>query len=95
MVILGYCSWRNKPVGPIFFTGICINLITQSLLWVVLNVFFRHYLIILFMAEGFIWFVEALCLYLFKPNRLGFGEAILLSFLMNIASFAAGWLLPV
>lgn len=94
-VVLGYCSWRKKPARSIFFSSVFINLLTQSLLWVALNFFFHNYLLVLFLTEGFIWLIEAFLLFVFKPNRFGFQEAMLLSLFMNLASFISGWFLPV
>lgn len=94
-VALGYSLWREKPVRPILFTSIIANLVTQSLLWVVLNLFFRQYLIVLIIAEILIWFIEGLLLYLVPANRLDLQEAVIFSFTMNLASFALGWFLPI
>ena len=95
IIVVGYSIWRAKPLGPILLTSVCGNLITQSFLWVVLNLFFQRYLITLFVAEIFIWLVESLLLYFVPANRLRFVEALLLSLGMNLASFTLGWFLPV
>jgi len=95
VVATGYSIWRSKPVRPILFTSICANLITQSLLWVVLSVFFRYYLGALLLAEVLIWMIESAVLYAIPANRLRFSAALLLSLGMNLASFALGWFLPV
>ena len=95
VVVLGYSLWRKKPLQPILFTSICGNLITQSLLWVMLNVFFQNYLVTLFGAEILIWIIEAFLLYVVPANQLSFKEAILLSLGMNGSSFAIGWFLPI
>lgn len=93
-VVLGYSIWRKKPVRPILFTSVGVNLITQSFLWVTLNVFFQHYLIALLVAEILIWMIESILLSYFPENRLRFAEALLLSLSMNLASFVFGWFLP-
>ena len=93
-IALGYCVWRQKPIRPILLTSICANIITQSLLWLVLNVFFQQYLIALLVAEIFIWGVEGLALYFIQANQLQPAEALSLSLAMNLASFAIGWFLP-
>jgi hypothetical protein len=85
---------RRKSLAPILFTSIWANLITQSFLWVVLSLFFQHYIITLFIAEIFIWMIESLLLYRFSANQLDLQEAVLISLLMNLASFALGWFLP-
>jgi Na+/melibiose symporter-like transporter len=93
-VVIGYSLLRKRPIQPILSTSLCANLITQSLLWMALNVFFRHYLIALLMSEIAIWVIESFLLYFVPANRLGFIEATLLSLSMNLASFALGWSMP-
>jgi hypothetical protein len=94
LIVLGYCTWRKKPVRSLLITSIFINLLTQSLLWVVLNLFFQQYLITLLISEILIWLVESALLYLFPANQLRFVEALFLSLGMNLTSFALGWFLP-
>jgi len=94
IIVAGYCIWRRKSPGPILFTSIWANLITQSFLWVVLSLFFQHYIITLLIAEIIIWMIESLLLYRFSANQLRLQEAVLISLLMNLASFALGWFLP-
>ena len=91
----GYAVWRKKPLGPILLTSITANLITQSLLWIGLNLFFREYLFTLLAGEILIWLIESFLLNYFPANRLGLWEAVLLALLMNLGSFAIGWFLPV
>ena len=93
-VAMGYSVWRRTPVPPILFTSAGINLITQSFLWIVLDLFFRHYLLTLFIAEILIWMVESVLLYSVSANRLRLTEAILLSLGMNLTSLVLGWFLP-
>jgi hypothetical protein len=93
-VAVGYSLWREKPIQSILYTSLCINLITQSLLWIVVNYFFQHYLIALLVSEFLIWVFESLALYVVPANQLRFIEAIILSLSMNLASFALGWFLP-
>lgn len=95
VVVIGYSFGRRKPLRSILLTSICGNLLTQSLLWIVLNLFFSSYLITLLIAEVLIWLVESLLLYSIPANRLRFSDAIVLSLMMNLASFAFGWVLPV
>lgn len=91
----GYCFWRGKPLAPILLTSLIANLVTQSLLWIGLNIFFQWYLIALLIAEILIWWIEGFVLYYFAANKLRIREAIFLAFLMNVGSFALGWFLPV
>jgi hypothetical protein len=92
---LAYSIWRTKPTVPILLTSIFANLITQSLLWIGLNLFFRHYLVTLFVAEILIWIIESVLLYLFPANHLDLKESTLLSLMMNLTSFGIGWFLPI
>ena len=94
-VVAAYAVWRRKPALPILLTSICGNLITQSLLWLILRIFFNQYLFALIVAEFLIWILESLLLYIVRLNHLSLHEALLLSLLMNSASLASGWLLPV
>ena len=95
IVCLVYSIWRKKPIRPILFTGICVNLVTQSFLWIVLNLFFRNYLVTLLIAEILIWMIESVLLWYIPANHLRFAEAIFLSLIMNLASFVPGWFLPI
>ena len=94
-VCLGYSIWRKKPPGPILVTSVIANLITQSLLWMALNIFFQHYLAALLLAELLIWLVESVLFFVFRWNQLTFRESLFLSLLMNLSSFGIGWFLPV
>jgi len=91
---LAYSVWRRKPVGPIFITSVLANLLTQSLLWIALNLFFQHYLTALFIAEILVWIIESVLLYCLRFNRLNAGESLCISLIMNLSSFAFGWFLP-
>lgn len=95
VIVLAYALWREKPVGRLLLTSLLANILTQSMLWVVLNLFFAHYLSALIISEIFIWLIEGLILRLFPGNRLRWREAILLSLAMNLTSFGLGWFLPV
>jgi hypothetical protein len=95
MVVVGYSLWRRKPTSPILFTSICGNLITQTLLWIVLKLFFRNYVMTLIVAELSIWIIESLLLVSVSANKLRFADAILLGLGMNLFSFGLGWFLPI
>jgi hypothetical protein len=95
VVCLGYSIWRMKPIGSIFITSIFANLITQSLLWSTLNLFYNHYLITLCVAEILIWVIESFMLYGLRFNQLKVRDAFVLSLMMNLSSFGIGWFLPV
>ena len=90
-----YSLLTKKPVQPILLTSIGGNLITQSFLWAVVNLFFQHYLIAFILSELLIWMVESALLYYIPANRLQIAGAMLLSLGMNLTSLVAGWFLPV
>lgn len=94
-VAAGYSLWAKKPVKTILLTSICGNLVTQSLLWTALNLFFRSYLVTLLIAEILIWIIESILLHSIHSNHLNLKEASLLSLGMNGLSFALGWFLPI
>ena len=94
-VIAAYAIWRRKPLKQLLLSSFCANLFTQSILWVVLNGNPSHYLVTLLIAEICIWGMEAFILYIYRYNQLRLREAMLLSLVMNLASFGIGWLLPV
>jgi len=95
LVVTAYCLWRRKPARSLLLTSIGINILTQSLLWLGLNLFFKQYLLALMVAEVIIWGMESILLYSVTSNGLQLKEAVLLSLGMNLSSFAIGWFLPV
>lgn len=95
IVCLLYAAWRKKPFWPILLTSILANIVTQSLLWIALNLFFHHYLATLLVSEILIWLMEAMALYGLRLNQLSMRESVFLSFLMNLSSFGAGLWLPI
>ncbi len=94
LVVTGYAHWQRKPLVSILLTASLGSLLTQGLLWLVLSLFYQHYLGVLLVAEVLIWFLEGLLLWRVPVNRLVWREALGLSLVMNLASFGAGWLLP-
>ncbi|HSL29555.1 MAG TPA: hypothetical protein VK900_10180 [Anaerolineales bacterium] len=94
-IAAGYAFWRRKPLLSILVTSVCGNLITQSLLWLTLNIFFDWYLAVLILAEVLIWILEGLLFYSVPMNQLHIAQAMVVSLLMNTASLALGWFLPV
>lgn len=95
LVCLGFAFRYKKPLRPLLLTCLMVNLFTQPLLWLVLETFFDHYLTALFAAELAIVEIEAMLLYMVPNNRLRWQDALILSLTMNLASFFAGWFLPV
>jgi hypothetical protein len=94
-VVTAFTIWCRKPLKQLLFSSFCANLFTQSVLWVVLNLYPGAYLATLFVSEICIWGIEAFILYLYRWNQLKLQEAIVLSVIMNLASLAIGWALPV
>jgi hypothetical protein len=90
-----YSRWQGKPLLPILLTSLFANLITQSILWIGLLLFFRHYWLVLIVLEIFIWLLESLLFYRIRVNQLTLKEAMSLSLVINLASFSAGLFLPV
>jgi hypothetical protein len=80
---------------PILATSVLGNLLTQSMLWIVLSFSFRYYRLALALTEIAIWGIESFLFYVVPANQLKLKEAALLSFLMNGISLALGWFLPV
>jgi hypothetical protein len=95
VVVTGYSTWQNKPLGPLLLTSLVGNLLTQSLLWIALTVFFDSYAVTLLIGEIFVCVIETVLLYVIPANKLRLREAALLSLMMNLASMACGWFLPV
>lgn len=94
-IVAGYAIWGRKPLLPILLTSVCGNLITQSLLWLILSLFFDRYLAALIVAEIVIWILEGLLLSFVPLNQMHITQAMLLSLFMNTASLGLGWFLPV
>jgi hypothetical protein len=90
-----YCVRREKPVVPILLTSLFGNLLTQSILWIVLTLSLRHYLVALVIIEIIIWGIESFLLHGIPANQLTLKEAALLSLGMNGLSLVLGWFLPV
>jgi hypothetical protein len=95
IVAIVYSIRRSKPVGPILLTSVLGNLLTQSLLWMVLTFSFRYYLLTLALVEIAIWGIESFLFHAVPANQLKLKEAALLSLGLNGISLALGWLLPV
>jgi hypothetical protein len=95
LVCAAYGLRFRKPVAALLLSCLVANLVTQPILWLILTTFYQHYLATLFVAEQMIVVIEALLLYLIRFNQLRWQEALILSLVMNLASFAAGWFLPV
>ena len=95
VVVLIYSTLYGKPFRPILISSVIVNLLTQCILWIGLNLFFQHYLATLCFAEILIWMIESYLLYRFPANQLRLPDAALLSLFMNQVSFATGLFLPI
>lgn len=95
ILVFIFSRLRSKPLRPLLLTSVFANLITQSILWIGLLLFFRHYWLVLTVMEIFIWLVESLTFYRVRANQLTLKDAMLLSLAINLASFSVGLFLPV
>lgn len=89
-VVLVYSRWRGKPFAPLLLTSLSVNLITQSLLWVGLILFFYPYWLVLTALEICIWLIESLAFFRVRANWLSLKEALYLGLVVNLSSFSAG-----
>ena len=94
-IVVSYAVWCKKPLGSLLLTSVPVNILTQSILWIVLIFSYNHYLVFLAIAEILIWKIESLFLYAVPANQLSLTEAAMLSLIMNLSSLAIGWFLPV
>ena len=94
LVVLGYAAWQKKPAGRLLLASVIMNVGTQSILWLALNLFTGYYLATLAVAEPLIWLIESACLVGFPGTRLTWKESIWLSLIMNLASLGLGWFMP-
>ena len=90
-----YATRRTKPVLPILLTSVFGNLVTQPLLWFLLTLAYRHYLVALVVGEIAVWAIESFLFHAIPFNQLNLKEAALLSLGVNGISLAIGWFLPI
>ena len=95
VVVLVYSAIRKRPAGDLLRVSVIINVFTQIILWIALEIFFRYYLTTLIAAEILIWLVESFLIHRLSKERLSLSNAVFLSLCMNLASFGIGWFLPV
>jgi hypothetical protein len=91
----GYILWKKRPADVILTVILLLNLITQPVLWVTISGFsgLNPAFLVIF-AELVVWLVEAGGLYLSQRTSMKFQEALLISLVLNAASFILGSLLP-
>jgi hypothetical protein len=95
IVVLAYARLKQIPAGNLLRASLIVNLITQSILWIALGIFFRQYLIVLFTGEALIWLAESLLMQRLSGNQLTRKQSVVLSLCMNLSSFGVGWFLPI
>ncbi len=96
-LVLGavYCTWRKRPLVLVLTVIFMINLFTQPALWLTISGFSGHYPVILVIfVETIVTLVEAAGVFMTLRKRIGFGEALIFSLVLNAASFGIGLLLP-
>jgi hypothetical protein len=90
-----YAVWRKHPKVLFLTVILLLNLITQPALWLTVSGFNGRYpVIVVLLAEMVVWLAESVGLYLALRKRIGFGEALLVSLVLNATSFGIGLLLP-
>jgi hypothetical protein len=95
IIIAIYALLRRRSLVKLLVSVLLANLATQFLLWVVLSLLLGNYLPVLLITELLIWLLESIILRVFPGNGLSWKEALLLSLVMNLASFGIGWLIPI
>lgn len=88
-----YALVTGRSWPSLLVTSIAMNLLTQTFLLVVLNVFYWLYLPVLAIAELLIWIIEAAILLRVASNGINLIQALGLSFALNFSSFLIGLLL--
>jgi hypothetical protein len=89
-----YVILRKRPWVPVLLTILLMNLVTQPILWFVVKEMRLTACAFTYVLELIVCLVEAWILYLVLRKSVNFTEILLLSFVMNLASFGVGLLLP-
>jgi hypothetical protein len=90
-----YTLWRKMPKRVVLTMILVANVVTSLPLWILLTGGFIQFTWVdLFIGEGLIWLVEAVILYVPMRKSIKFGEALLVSLVLNAVSFGVGLLLP-
>ena len=93
---LGYALWRKRPLVVILTTILMLNLATQPALWVTVSALNSRYSwIAILLAELIVWLFEAVGLFLVQRKSVKFTEMLLLSLVLNLASFVVGLFLAI
>lgn len=90
-----YALWRKHPVVYLLTIILLMNMITQPLLWLALTGgFVGSSMVWTLTAEIGVCLVEAWILFKALPGKITNKEALLLSLVLNAASFGVGLILP-
>jgi len=90
-----YMGWRKRPALLVLTVILLLNLLTQPALWVTVSGFSgQDPVLAVLISELVIWLVEAGGLVLAQRKTIGFGEALLVSLILNATSFGVGLLPP-
>jgi hypothetical protein len=96
VIALAYALWRKQPRTKLLTVVLMMNMVTQPVLWfAVRNLTGNSRPWFLAIGEIILWLVEAGILALALRKQAKFREALALSFILNLASFGIGLLLPV
>jgi hypothetical protein len=79
IVVFAFARLKNKPAGNLLRASLFVNVITQSILWISLGIFFRHYLTVLLTGEVLIWLAESLLMQRLSGNQLTWRQSVVLS----------------
>jgi hypothetical protein len=94
---IGYLLWRKRSAVYLLTIVLMMNIITHALLSYFMGAFFdltAIHLLWILVCEFVIWIIEAAILAFALRKEARFLEALLLSLVLNGASFGIGWLLP-
>jgi hypothetical protein len=90
-----YTYWRKLNKRVVLTVILVANALTSPVLWALFTEGFIQFTWLgMLIGEVFIWLVEAVILYVAMRKSIRFGEALLVSLVLNAASFGVGLLLP-
>jgi hypothetical protein len=89
-----YVLWRKRSWLRVLLTILLMNMLTQPILWLVVKSMGLSMCAGTYALELGVCLLEAWILYLVLRKSVKFSETLLLSLVMNLASFGTGLLLP-
>ncbi|RPI30538.1 MAG: hypothetical protein EHM70_13655 [Chloroflexota bacterium] len=96
VLVLVYTAWQKKPMAGLFTTVLYLNLFTHPTLELAMNSLAPNgSWLVLLLAEVVVWLVEAGVLLLAQRKTISARHALLLSLVLNAASFLGGLALVV